>query len=207
MTDGVVVTNVDGRPLSRRGLDTRRRLLDAAELVFGRVGYHDASVVKLAEHAGVAAGTFYLYFDSKKAIFDELVRDLNRRVRHAMKEASSQGSTRLEQELLGFEAYFEFTSSHPALYRIIRQAEFVSPEMLHLHYERLTSGYVAGLRQAMEAGEIAEGDPELLAWALMGIGELVGMRWILWGDGVEVPARVMAELERIVRCILDTRDA
>src|SRR6185437_2882820 len=66
MTDGVVVTNVDGRPLSRRGLDTRRRLLDAAEVVFGRVGYHDASVVKLAEHAGVAAGTFYLYFDSKK---------------------------------------------------------------------------------------------------------------------------------------------
>ena len=33
MTD--VVTNVDGRPLSQRGLDTRRRLLDAAEHVFG----------------------------------------------------------------------------------------------------------------------------------------------------------------------------
>ena len=79
------------RPLSKRGLDTRRRLLDAAERVFGDLGYHDASIVKLAEAAGVAAGTFYLYFDSKKAIFDELVRDLNRRVRHAMKEGSSQG--------------------------------------------------------------------------------------------------------------------
>ena len=54
MTD--VVTNVDGRPLSKRGLDTRRRLLDAAEQVFGDLGYHDASVVKLAEAAGVAAG-------------------------------------------------------------------------------------------------------------------------------------------------------
>ena len=37
MTD-FVVTNVDGRPLSRRGLDTRRRLLDAAEHVFGELG-------------------------------------------------------------------------------------------------------------------------------------------------------------------------
>src|ERR1044072_8651495 len=98
MTD-VVLTNVDGRPLSKRGLDTRRRLIDAAEQVFGELGYHDASVVKLAEEAGGAApGTFYLYVDSKKAIFDELVRDLNRRVRRAMKEGSSKGTTRLESE-------------------------------------------------------------------------------------------------------------
>ncbi|MDX6426218.1 MAG: hypothetical protein QOD52_1623, partial [Gaiellaceae bacterium] len=38
-----VLTNVDGRPLSKRGIDTRRRLLDAAERVFGELGYHDAS--------------------------------------------------------------------------------------------------------------------------------------------------------------------
>src|SRR5689334_22576398 len=106
MTD--VVTNVDGRPLSKKGLDTRRRLLDAAERVFAELGYHDASIVKIADAAGVAAGTFYLYFDSKKAVFDELVRDLNRRVRRAMKEGSSKGKSRLESELFGFEAYFRF---------------------------------------------------------------------------------------------------
>ena len=89
-------------------------------------------------------GTFYLYFGSKKEIFDELVRDLNRRVRHAMKEASSKGETRLEAELLGFQAYFRFTAEHTALYRIIRQAEFVSPEMLRYHYDTLGEGYRRG---------------------------------------------------------------
>ena len=64
MTD--VVTNVDGRPLSRKGLETRRRLLDAAEAVFGDLGFPEASIVKIADHAGVAPGTFYLYFDSKR---------------------------------------------------------------------------------------------------------------------------------------------
>ena len=198
-----IVTNVDGRPLSKRGLDTRRRLLDAAERVFGELGYHDASVVRVAETAGVAAGTFYLYFDSKRAIFDELVRDLNRRVRHAMKEGSSQGKTRFEAEVLGFDAYFSFTAEHPALYRIIRQAEFVSPKMLRYHYDRLSKGYIQALTAASESGEIARLDPEVAAYALMGLGEMIGMRFILWGDGVPLPGRVRDELERLIRCILE----
>jgi AcrR family transcriptional regulator len=196
------ITNVDGRPLSQRGLDTRRRLLDAAEHVFGELGFHEASVVKVADEAGVAAGTFYLYFDSKRAIFDELVRDLNRRVRHAMKEGSSRGTTRIEQELYGFDAYFRFTREHPALYRIIRQAEFVSPQMLRYHYDRLSEGYVEALRQAVETGEIAQLDADVTAWALMGLGEMIGMRWILWGDGAPLPKHVWDDLERVIRCIL-----
>jgi AcrR family transcriptional regulator len=198
-----VLTNVDGRPLSRRGLDTRRRVLDAAEKVFADLGYHNASIVKITEAAGVAQGTFYLYFGSKKAVFDELVRDLNRRVRHAMKEASSQGKTRLDSELLGFDAYFRFTAEHPALYRIIRQAEFVSPEMLEYHYERLSAGYVEALRAAVESGEAGEIDPEVTAWALMGLGEMIGMRWILWGERTKLPDEVWQDLVRIIRCVLE----
>ena len=202
MTDAAI-TNVDGRPLLKRGLDTRRRLLDAAERVFGELGFHDASIVKLADAAGVASGTFYLYFDSNKAIFVELMRDLNRRIRHAMSEGSARGTTRLESELLGFDAYFRFTSEHPALYRIIRQSEFVAPEMLRYHYDRVAEGYVIALEKAMEAGEIGPVDAEVTAYALMGLGELVGMRWILWGDGAPVPDRVSDELARIIRRILE----
>jgi len=193
------VTGTAGRPLSSRGARTRRRLIEAAESIFAELGYHDASIVKLTEAAGVGQGTFYLYFASKKEIFDELVLDLNHRVRQAMTEAASRGATRAERELLGFAAFFRFTAEHPALYRIIRQAEFVSPEMLHRHYDRLTEGYVAGLRQAMEQGEIAGGDPEVLAWALMGIGELVGMRWILWAERDELPPEVFDQLATIIR--------
>jgi AcrR family transcriptional regulator len=202
MTD-VIPTSVDGRPLTRRGLDTRRKLLDAAESIFGLVGYPDASIVKITEAAGVAQGTFYLYFASKKEIFDELIVDLNRRIRHTMKEASDQGANRLEAELLGFKAYFAFTRDHPTLYRIIRQAEFVSPEMLRYHYDRLSEGYVEALREAVAKGEVGAIDPDVTAWALMGMGELIGMRFLLWGD--EMPPEVMDELARIIRCVLEAR--
>ena len=194
------------KQLTARGERTRRKLLESAERIFAELGYHDASIVKITEAAGVGQGTFYLYFASKKAVFDEVVLDLNSRVRQAMTEAAAQGATRSERELLGFGAFFRFTAEHPALYRIVRQAEFVSPETLHLHYERLTSGYVTGLRQAMEAGEVAEGDPEVLAWSLMGIGELVGMRWILWNGERELPEAVFDELARIIVRAIGARD-
>jgi AcrR family transcriptional regulator len=198
----VTATGADGRTLSARGEKTRQRLLEAAEQVFADLGYHDASIVKITEAAGVGQGTFYLYFGSKKDVFDELVRDLNRRVRHAMSEASSKGRTRLEVELLGFGGYFAFTQQHPALYRIIRQAEFVSPEMLRYHYEKLTEGYVEALREAKARGEVGDIEPEVTAWSLMATGEMLGMRYILWGGG-EMPESVEHELARIVRCVLD----
>ncbi|MBN7792815.1 TetR/AcrR family transcriptional regulator [Microbacterium esteraromaticum] len=175
------VSSATGRPLTKRGQQTRRRLLEAAEQVFADLGYHEASIVKITEHAGVALGTFYLYFDGKQAIFDELVLDLNSRVRHSMSESMASATNRIEAERLGFEGFFRFTAAHPALYRVVREAEFVSPTMLRLHYERIVDGYRAGLAAAQRDGEIAaELDTDVVAWALMGAGELIGMRYLLW---------------------------
>ena len=50
-------------PRTARGTRTRARLLEAAEQVFESVGYHDASIVKITEQAGIGLGTFYLYFE------------------------------------------------------------------------------------------------------------------------------------------------
>jgi len=184
--------------LNTKGERTRRRLLEAAEQVFADLGYHDASIVKITEAAGVAQGTFYLYFAGKQEIFDVLVEDLNTRIRHAMSTASATGKDRLDAERLGFEAFFKFTAEHPALYRVIRQAEFVSPKMLRLHYDRLAEGYVKGLTAAKEKGEIAIDDPVVTAWALMGVGEMVGMRWILWGEEKHMPPEVFSEIMALV---------
>ncbi|HEY6799250.1 MAG TPA: helix-turn-helix domain-containing protein, partial [Agromyces sp.] len=52
-------------PRTARGVETRRRLLAAAERVFADHGYHEASVSRITDRAGVGQGTFYLYFDSK----------------------------------------------------------------------------------------------------------------------------------------------
>ncbi|MGH3297172.1 MAG: TetR/AcrR family transcriptional regulator, partial [Trebonia sp.] len=143
----------------------------------------------------------------KQEVFDVLVEDLNSRLRHAMSEASAKGVSRIEAERLGFAAFFRFTAEHPALYRVIRQAEFASPRMLRLHYERLAEGYVSGLQRASDEGEITIGDPVVTAWALMAVGEMIGMRWILWGDTREVPPEVFHEAMAVVARVLGIQAA
>ena len=177
---------------------SRRRILEAAEKVFAELGFHTASIVKITEAAGLAQGTFYIYFESKQAIFEQLLLDLNHRVRQAMAEGSAHASTREEAERGGFLGFFQFTAKHPALYRVIRQAEFIAPTLLAWHYETIATGYIEGLRAAMEAGEIAEADPEVVAWALMAIGEMIGMRWVLWPGADEIPPHVFEETMALV---------
>ena len=48
-------------------------------------------------------------------------------------------------------------------------------------------------------------DPEVTAYALMGMGELIGMRWILWNEAARMPKGVLAEIGRIVRCVLEAK--
>ena len=201
-----------GKPLTKRGEATRRKLLEAAEEVFAGLGYHEASIVKITERAGIGHGTFYLYFDSKQQIFEELVVDLNRRVRHSMSEAMAGASGRIEAERAGFEGFFRFTAAHPALYRVVREAEFVSPEMLRLHYTRIVDGYEAGLRAAQREGDVDEAlDPEVTAWALMGAGELIGMRYLLWERDEQdnppsaMPEAVIDHMTRFIRNALEPR--
>ncbi|GAA3863271.1 TetR/AcrR family transcriptional regulator [Streptomyces sp. NPDC003631] len=194
------------RRLGAKGNRTRQRILDAAEAVFVELGYHDASIVKITEAAGVAQGTFYIYFPGKRELFEELVDDLNRRVRHAMTTASESGGSRLAAERAGFAAYFAFVAEHPGLYRIMRQAEFVAPHQLRQHYDRIVSGYTKRLRAAMDSGEIPPGEPEFMAWALMGLGEMVGMRWVLWHDNEPVPENVLADTASVVARILGVQE-
>lgn len=51
---------------------TRRRLLEAARIVFARRGYRGASVEEIAAEAGYSKGAVYSNFESKEDLFLEL---------------------------------------------------------------------------------------------------------------------------------------
>ena len=170
------------KPLTARGRRTRQKILAAAERIFGELGYERASIVEITRDAGVAQGTFYVYFPSKKAVFEELVWELNHLLRRRLREASDAlvDPDRWDLERVGARTFLRFVKDHRNLYRIVRQAEFVDEDLFRRYYEKLSAGYRAGLVASMERGEIRRFDPDLLVYSLMGILDFLGMRYVLW---------------------------
>jgi len=184
--------------MRERGEATRDRLLEAAEEVFAEQGFFRASIAEITRRAGVAQGTFYLYFKAKEEIFRELVRKMSHDLRRTLQEATAPILDRRDVERVGLETFLQFVLQRRNLYTVMRECEFVDPELHRWHYTRLAEGYVRGLRLAMARGQVRQLDPEALAYFLMGAAHMIGMRWTYWENAL--PPR--EALESIVSVIL-----
>ena len=67
-------------PRSRKGVETRARLLAAAKEVFEQDGFLDARISDIAERAGLSHGSFYHYFESKEEVFREVAAEVEQRL-------------------------------------------------------------------------------------------------------------------------------
>src|SRR3954471_18513963 len=74
---GVAASETQNGPRSRKGEQTRARLLDAAKGIFEENGFLEARISDIAERAGLSHGAFYHYFDSKEQIFREIAETLD----------------------------------------------------------------------------------------------------------------------------------
>jgi AcrR family transcriptional regulator len=61
--------------LQQRAIETRTRILQAAEERFALEGYDATGVAEICKEAGVSKGAFYHHFDSKQEVFLQLLQD------------------------------------------------------------------------------------------------------------------------------------
>jgi AcrR family transcriptional regulator len=66
------------------GPERRKRILESAKRVFARRGYHETNISHICDSLGIARGTLYQYFTSKKDVFSAIVEEMLERVRAAM---------------------------------------------------------------------------------------------------------------------------
>lgn len=185
------------RPRTARGEATRQKLLDAAEALFGRNGFHATSITEVTRRAGVAQGTFYLYFENKEAIYIELVRHLSHSLRQAIAKDVAGLDDRLEVEEAGLRSFLRFAAAHRDLYRIVYESQYIDRDLFRWYYERLAEAWAEGLSSAMEAGQIRRLEPEAVAYALMGTAHFMGMRWVLW-ENEEPPEEVLGTVRQLI---------
>ena len=78
------------RKLTRRGSERRDQILDAGYRLFAETGYHRTTVGDVCDLLGVGKGVFYWYFESKDALFAELLQRSLLELRRAQQAAIAE---------------------------------------------------------------------------------------------------------------------
>jgi len=105
------------------GVDRRQQLLDVARKRFVRDGFAKTPVSAIVKAAGVAQGTFYLYFDNKQALITELRREVVRDYERTLRRIASVGAPVDETLARIVVAMADAVARNLDLERVFRQAE------------------------------------------------------------------------------------
>ncbi|AOL16425.1 TetR family transcriptional regulator [Sulfolobus sp. A20] len=167
-------------PKTEKGKETLNKIINASVDLISERGFLNTSISDITSKAGVAYGLFYFYFKSKHDILDELIRKFNRDMRYYLKVNTMGLQNRIEIEKVGMRKFLEWMDENKKYYKIFVEAQVHRPEMYIWHFYKLSERYRIGLQEAMNRGEIVRVDPELLSYVLIGIGEMLGRRYILW---------------------------
>ena len=130
-------------PLTK-GEKTRQSLFQAAERVLGRLGISRANISEITREAGVAQGTFYIHFGSKRDLIEGLVKYINHQLRRELKRATSGIRDRRDIERVGILAFFTFLRRHRKIYRVVPECEMIDREVGLWYYNKMAAGIYPG---------------------------------------------------------------
>lgn len=137
-----------------RAENLKKKIFEAAAKVVGVYGYADASIGRITDEAGIAQGTFYLYFESRQALFDVLLPHVGEDMVLFIGKKVKGSKTFLEVEERGFRAFFEYLRLNPGFFRVLNEAEVAAPIAHAAHMKLLSDRYVKSLSRSVEKGEI-----------------------------------------------------
>jgi len=196
----------DGRSARAHARRERRRakILDAAVRVFSDLGYHQARVADIIEAASIARGTFYLYFESKNAIFLELLGDFLDHLRDSVAGVDTgAGAAPVGAQLHGIvRRLLAAVASKRALTAIlVREAVGLDEEvdrLLQGFYDNLHALIADSLERGQRIGLVRDPlDVEMAATSILGAMRLVLERELV-PDRPQPP-----DLDRLAAAILD----
>lgn len=175
---------------------TREKILDAALSVFASKGYHSSKLDEIVEESGTSKGSIYFHFPNKERLFlalvDQFANLLERRVTDAIQQ-EEQGIVRVK---IALETVVETFGKYrrPAKLMLVQAAGLGSTfeakrNEVHDRFAGLIATY---LQEAIDQGDIAQVDVDVVSYAWMGAIYAVIIRWVYTGE--PEPQRILDAL-------------
>ncbi|MCP3951279.1 MAG: TetR/AcrR family transcriptional regulator [Desulfobacterales bacterium] len=121
-------------PQQKRGIETRNRILEAAQVLFSRDGYNGTNAKEITAEAGVSVGSFYAYFKDKKELFMELTHGHMKQeilaLLDQMKDLPSEKIGKRETVRHLIQLIADTHNQAPEMHREIEAMKYTDPDIL-----------------------------------------------------------------------------
>lgn len=202
---------VDGRVLRARAQREERReqILGAARKVFAEKGYHGGSISDIIEAAGIARGTFYLHFESKRAVFGEVLDHLLEDLRSVITRVEVGTDVSPYDQLLdNVERVLGVLADNADVTRILLRSGSEHEEELSQKiaefYDHALVMITGSLELGRELGMVRDLDVQLSASCALGtIKETVEHLVLRRADGPKRRARAPLDRRAVAKKLLD----
>lgn len=187
MTEALAADPMDDGPGPRRSApatgrrltagERRDQLFDVALSLFAERGYAATTMDDIAEAAGVTKPLVYQHFDSKRALYLELMDFVSHKVIDAIATSTAQADGPRQQVELGFAAYFELVVGNEDAFRLLYGRDAPDDPELGDALRRVEDAIAEAIDPLIDAGL----DPEhrlLLAYAVVGMAEGASRHWM-----------------------------
>ncbi|TDJ04631.1 MAG: TetR/AcrR family transcriptional regulator [Deltaproteobacteria bacterium] len=150
-----------GRPLGRRALETRRRLLDATAELLGKRGVREIRVVEIAREVDTSPATFYQYFkdveEATLALAEEAAQEMPALAEKLAGAWNSGGGLEIARTLV--DAFIRHWDAYHAVLRLRNlAADEGEPRFLQVRRQAMTpilDELARCIRESQEAGLVS----------------------------------------------------
>jgi AcrR family transcriptional regulator len=154
--------------------ERREQILRVARDVFAKRGYHQATIDDIVARAGVARGTFYLYFDDKREVFSELIDRFATQLTQAIQRIVTDDPENpvVEQVRANIRIILRTCLVERAMTKILfTDAAGVDPAFdrkLATFYDTVVQLLTESLKDGQALGIVDDGEPRVLAYLTIG---------------------------------------
>jgi AcrR family transcriptional regulator len=154
--------------------ERRHQILSVAREAFAKRGYHQTTIDDIVAQAGVARGTFYLYFEDKRAVFSNLVDRFAGQLSMAIVRivTDDAGRSVVEQVRENIRAIIATCLAERAMTKILfTDAVGVDPAFdrkLQTFYDTVVQLLTDSLKDGQALGIVSDGEPRVLAYLTIG---------------------------------------
>ncbi len=188
VTTESLTTEKPSGPRSRKGVETRARLVVAAKEVFENDGFLEARISDIAERAGLSHGSFYHYFESKEEVFREVALGVEERLSEPMQSVildPKSSASPYERIREGIRRNLESYRDEARIMNVIEQVSRFDPELGAWRFERHRQGLVEvakSIASLQRHGLVDAGlDPTITAAALSSMTYRFPELWFVQG--------------------------